>query len=139
MNKYVSIAIAVVLILAGGMVYKKYFQKKVDAPLTTGVVREFIITSEKNKWNFVPENIEVNRGDKVVITVVNKDDYDHGIAIDAFGISQRMPANSSIKFEFVATQAGEFAYYCSVPCGEGVVDGAKRTHFSMQGKIFVKG
>jgi len=72
------------------------------------------------------------------MTVINEDDYDHGIAIDAFGITQRMPANSTVKVEFVATQAGDFPFYCSVPCGEGIVDGKKRTHFDMIGKLHVR-
>ena len=72
------------------------------------------------------------------MTLVNEDSYDHGIGIDAFGVSQRMPANSTIKVEFVVTQAGDFPFYCSVPCGEGNVDGVKRTHFDMIGNMRVK-
>ena len=74
----------------------------------------------------------------MVMEVVNEDEYDHGIAIDAFGISQRMPAKSTINVEFVATQVGDFQYYCSVPCGEGSVGGKKRTHFDMIGTLHVK-
>lgn len=139
MNKYFTIGIVVVALLVGGVVYKKSFQKKVDAPITTGVVKEFTVKAAKDKWDFLPKDITVNRGDKIVMTVVNEDSYDHGIAIDGFGVSQRMPANSTIKLEFVATQAGEFPYYCSVPCGEGKVEGKKRTHFDMIGKVIVKG
>ena len=87
---------------------------------------------------FVPEIIEVTRGDKIVATIINEDIYDHGIAIDAFGISRRMPANSTIKVEFVVTQEGDFPFYCSVPCGEGTANGVKRTHFDMIGKLHVR-
>ncbi|MBI1839018.1 MAG: cupredoxin domain-containing protein [Candidatus Colwellbacteria bacterium] len=106
--------------------------------IVTGEVKHVTIIAKKNEWRFEPEIIDINRGDKVIATVVNEDDYDHGLAIDAFGVSQRMPANSTITVEFTATQAGDFPFYCSVPCGEGIVDGKKRTHFDMIGKIQVK-
>ena len=138
MNKYIIIVIVLVLIVAGGFVYKKFILSKSDLPVTTGVVRKFTVTAEKDEWDFKPETIEVDRGDKVILTVVNQDSYDHGIAIDAFGVSQRMPANQTITIEFVATQAGDFPFYCSVPCGEGEVDGHQRTHFDMVGKIKVR-
>ena len=96
------------------------------------------MTAKKDAWAFEPEVIEAVRGDTIIMTVVNEDNYDHGIAIDAFGISQRMPAESTIKIEFVVTQEGEFPLYCSVPCGEGIVDGKKRTHFDMVNKLHVR-
>lgn len=138
MNKYLIIVIVAVVVIIGGVVYRSKFLSEERKPVTSGEVREITIIAEKDHWNFVPEVIEVNRGDKIVLTVVNKDDYDHGIAIDAYGVSQRMPANETIKVEFTATQAGEFPFYCSVPCGEGVVNGLKRGHFDMVGTIKVK-
>lgn len=138
MNKYVWIAIIGVLIIGGGIVYRVAFLKSEDRPVTTGAVKEVTVTAKRDAWLFEPEEIEVNRGDKVIMTVVNEDSYDHGFAIDALGVSQRMPASQTIKVEFVATQAGEFQYYCSVPCGEGEYKGVKRTHFDMIGKIKVR-
>ena len=138
MNKYIWLAIISVLIIAGGIVYRMGFLKAGDVPVVSGAVREFTVIAERDEWRFTPEEIDVDRGDKVVLTVVNKDDYDHGIAIDAFGVSQRMPAKETIRIEFVATQPGEFPFYCSVPCGEGEVHGEKRGHFDMVGKIKVR-
>ena len=138
MNKYVVIIILIVLIIGGGVVYQKFFVSEEAKGLVTGVVREVTIVAKKDDWRFLPEDIEINRGDRVKVTAVNEDSYDHGLAIDAFGISQRMPANSTINFEFVATQAGDFQYYCSVPCGEGDTPDGHRTHFDMIGTIKVK-
>jgi plastocyanin len=144
MNKFVIIGILAVLIIGGGVVYKQFILAQKDKPVTTGVVKNFTVTAIGDEWKFEPEDIEVNRGDKIIMKVVNEDDYDHGIAIDAYGISQRMPAKSDpqthgiITIELVATQAGEFPFYCSVPCGEGTVDGVKRGHFEMVGRIRVK-
>ena len=138
MNKYITIGIILVVVLAGGILYRTYLLPESSKPVSTGKVREITITAEKNEWRFAPDTIEIERGDLVKMTAINEDDYDHGIAIDAFGISQRMPANSTITFEFVATQAGDFQYYCSVPGGEGETEGEHRTHFDMIGTITVK-
>ncbi|MBI2122024.1 MAG: cupredoxin domain-containing protein [Candidatus Sungbacteria bacterium] len=138
MNKYAILIIIGVLIIGFGVFYRAFLLSDEAKPVTTGKVREVTIIAKKNEWRFVPEVIEAERGDKIVITAVNEDDYDHGIAIDAFGQSQRMPARSTIKMEFVVTQEGEFPFYCSVPCGEGDVDGKHRTHFDMIGKLDVK-
>lgn len=138
MNKYVILLIIFVILMSAGIFYRVVLLPQSSVPVTTGKVREITITSQKDKWNFNPEVIEADRGDKIILTVVNEDDYDHGIAIDAFGVSQRMPASSTIKIEFVVTQEGNFPFYCSVPCGEGIVDGKKRGHFDMVGKIHVR-
>ena len=138
MNKYFIIFGVVVLIIIGGVVYRVFLIPQSSVPVTSGKVVNIKLVAVKDEWIFIPENIDVHRGDKVVMEVVNEDEYDHGIAIDAFGISQRMPAKSTIKVEFVATQVGDFQYYCSVPCGEGIVNGKKRTHFDMIGTLKVK-
>lgn len=138
MNKYVLVGIILVAIIGVGIGYRVFLLPQTSVPVTTGKVREITITSQKNKWNFNPEIIEAERGDKIILTVINEDNYDHGISIDAFGVSQRMPADGTIKIEFVVTQEGDFPFYCSVPCGEGEVDGKKRGHFDMVGKIHVR-
>lgn len=139
MNKYIYLIIGMVLILGVGVAYKNFGQKKENIGMHTGGVKEITIRAQKNKWNWYPEDITVNQGDTVKLTIINEDEYDHGIAIDAYGISQRVPALGTIEAEFVATQPGDFPFYCSVPCGEGVVDGKPRGHFDQVGKIHVTG
>ena len=138
MNKYVIIIIVLGLLIAGGITYKKFGVKEADRPITTGNVKEVTIIAKKNEWRWEPETFEAVQGDKIILTVINEDNYDHGIAIEAFGVSQRIPANGKITTEFVVTQPGEFPYYCSVPCGEGIVAGKKRGHFDQVGTIHVK-
>src|SRR3989344_3415121 len=138
MNKYFIIIIILVLLVGGGIAYKKFGIKESDRSQNTGAIKEVTITAKKNAWTWEPEEFEAIQGDKIILTVINEDDYDHGIAIEAFGVSQRIPANGKITAEFVVTQAGEFPFYCSVPCGEGVVNGEKRGHFDQVGKIHVK-
>lgn len=139
MNKYLTLIIVAVLILAGGIGYRVFLLPQKSVPVTTGKVHEITIRAKQNHWQFEPEAIDAQRGEKIVATIINEDNYDHGFAIDAFGISQRMPAGQTIKVEFVVTQEGDFPFYCSVPCGEGLVNGHKRTHFDMVGKLHVVG
>ena len=138
MNKYFIIAGIVVLIIVGGVIYRVFLISDESRPVVTGVVREVTVTTGVDQWKFFPEFLEVDQGDKIIMTLINEDSYDHGIGIDAFGVSQRMPANSTIKVEFVVTRAGNFPFFCSVPCGEGNVGGEKRTHFDMISNIHVK-
>ena len=137
-NKYYTIGAVLFILVGGGFVYTNFIASEASRPISTGAIKEFTVTTEKDGWRFVPELIEVDQGDTVKLTVVNKDEYDHGIAIDAFGISQRIPAKQTINIEFVATQPGEYPYYCSVPCGEGEVNGEKRGHFDQVGKLKVR-
>ena len=130
--------IIISLVLVGGVVYRTYILPASSRPYISGEVKYFKVIAEKDKWRFEPEVLDVQHGDKVILEVVNEDEYDHGIAIDAFGVSQRMPAKSTIKVEFIATQPGDFPFYCSVPCGEGEVDGERRTHFDMIGTVKVR-
>lgn len=137
MNKYIILGIVLVALIGGGIAFR-YFSGSEGKPVSTGVVREITLVAVKDQWRFDPSDIEANQGDKIVLTVINEDNYDHGIAIDAFGVSQRIPALGTIKIEFVATQPGEFPFYCSVPCGSGVVDDHPRGHFDQVGKLHIK-
>ena len=152
MNKFVIVGIVLVLIVVGGVLYKQFIGSS-DAPIETGVVKEFTVVSKKLEWRFEPESIEVDQGDRVKVKVINEDNFDHGFAIDAFGISQRLPANGTIDVEFVATKSGEFPFYCSVSCSSsdnpsfGLENGEVQTgpyagtiqgHFDHIGKFIVK-
>ena len=65
------------------------------------------------------------------------------LGIDAYGVSQRIPARTTIDIPpFVVSKAGDFQFYCSVSCGEGIAQsglhkGAKRSHFDQIGTICV--
>jgi len=136
MNKYVTILIVLVVIMGAGIAYKQFSGKEKVA--LTGETKEFTLYNRENRWSFDPDTITVNQGDKVKLTLINEDDYDHGIAIDQFGVSQRIPANGTIKLEFIASTPGEWPYYCSVSCNSGIVEGKPRGHFDQIGKLYVK-
>ena len=137
-NKYIIIGIIVVLFFGVGIGFRAFFVPEAAKPVVTCIERELTIVVNQNTWRFNPEFIEADQGDKMILTIINEDDYDHGFAIDAFGISQRMPARGTVLIEFVVTKAGDFPYYCSVSCGSGVVHGEERGHFDQIGRIHVR-
>lgn len=151
MNKYFIVGIVLVLIVVAGILWKQYGASAENAAIETGVVKDLTIISKKLEWRFEPETIQVEQGDKINLTIINEDDFDHGFSIDAFGISQRLPANQTIYLNFVASKSGEFPFYCSVSCSDskntgdlpdGVVQtgpyaGKFRGHFEQIGKFVV--
>jgi plastocyanin len=142
MNKFVIILIVLVVLIGGGALYKssnKDSQQQTANAVAQGKVREISVTATKDRWEFKPELIEVDQGDTVRLSFVNQDSYDHGVQIDAYGVSQRIPANSTAVIpEFVATKAGDYPFICSVSCGGGIVDGKERGHFDQTGTLRVK-
>ena len=142
MNKFVIIGIVLVVLIGGGIAYKAQNTESRDQranAVSQGQVREIVVTLTKDRWEFKPDIIEVDQGDIVRMSFVNEDTYDHGVQIDAYGVSQRIPANSTAVIpEFVATKAGEYPFLCSVSCGEGTVDGKTRGHFDQVGRLIVK-
>jgi cytochrome c oxidase subunit 2 len=151
MNKYITLGIVIVALLVGGMVYKGTTDTdNCTSDMGSDVV--MTVVSKKLEWRFEPEEIIVKKCDRVKLTVHNEDNFDHGVAIDAFGISQRLPANGSIVVEFVASKEGTFPFYCSVSCSDskgtgnlpngviatGPYAGQFRGHFEHIGKFIVE-
>jgi plastocyanin len=143
MNKYLILIIALVALVVMGIGYRAFLLPDSQKPVDTGIVREVTVRIEKNSWSFNPETIDADLGDTLKIKFINEDDYDHGVGIDAYGVSQRIPARATLDVPpFVVTKAGDFQFYCSVSCGEGIAQsgihaGAKRTHFDQIGTICV--
>ncbi|HIH37770.1 cupredoxin domain-containing protein [Candidatus Woesearchaeota archaeon] len=93
-----------------------------DAP-----VKELRITAYN--FGFDVEPITINKGDTVKVIVTSREGT-HGFALPDFGISIKPVSPGEEKTaEFVADKAGEFTYFCNVPCGAG--------HQSMRGNIVV--
>lgn len=88
-------------------------------------VKEISMTAKA--WAFEPSTIELNKGDKVKLTVTATD-VKHGISI--FGINKRLEPNKPEVIEFTADEVGEFPFFCTVFCGDG--------HSGMKGKVIVR-
>ncbi|MBW2972182.1 cupredoxin domain-containing protein [Candidatus Woesearchaeota archaeon] len=73
------------------------------------------------QFGYEPDRIEVELGDEVMLTVTSTD-VTHGFALPDFGINERVPAEESATFTFVADQQGEFRFFNPVYSGKGWKD-----------------
>lgn len=137
-NKYYIILIILAVLIGGGIGFKYFAKSALVCPTEGKKINEIAMRVLKNQWTFVPNPVEAERCDKVILKIFNEDVYDHGFAVDAFGINKRLSPQSTTEITFVATQKGTFPFYCSVPCGSGIVNGINRGHLDQNGKIIVK-
>lgn len=81
---------------------------------TTPGVKEVVV--EGSEYAYSPETITVNEGDTVKITFKNTGERVHNFVIDEFSVrTPTITGGKESKAEFVASQKGTFAFYCSVP------------------------
>jgi|TARA_B100001964_G_C14254776_1_gene611789 cytochrome c oxidase subunit 2 len=95
--------------------------------VTDSGVKEFNMISKK--WDFTPSTITVSEGDVVKLNIDNID-IAHGFALFEFGVNERLEPGKTTTVEFTADKAGEYKFFCSVPCGSG--------HSSMDGTLIVE-
>lgn len=140
MSKGVIIAIVLVLVLGAGafILLNNNADSTVSptpqatiAPITeqptdggnaAGIVEENSNIVElpvgAGSYFFDPEEIRVQQGDTVRITLTNVDETGnmmHDFVLDEFGVqSDTVGRGESTTFEFVASEVGEFEYYCGV-------------------------
>lgn len=88
-----------------------------------GEVKAFTI--DATNFAFGPNEIKVNKGDKVSITLVNKQG-NHSIKIK--GYDKVIKGKQTVTF--TADKAGEFEFDCDIMCGTG--------HADMIGKLIVQ-
>ena len=83
-----------------------------------------------SRFQFEPATISVGQGDNVRLRL-HSADRSHAFAIKAFHVKAVIPdGGETVTVEFVADQAGTFAFTCSEYCGTG--------HSRMKGKLVVK-
>lgn len=120
MNKFLKIIIFAAALVTSGVVYQKYYRPPEIAPIqASGNTVEIDMRVLENKWQWSPNNIKVRAGDRVILKIYNEDSYDHGFALEVFGINRRLFPKRETIIDFVASKVGTFNFYCSVPCGEG--------------------
>ena len=95
--------------------------------VSSGEIKEFTMTAKQ--FAFTPETIEVNKGDKVKLTITSMD-VPHGFSIPEYSINERLNPGKPVTIEFTANKEGTFTAFCSVFCGSG--------HSNMKGKLIVK-
>ena len=73
------------------------------------------------QFGFDPERLEVNKGDRVMLTITSAD-VGHGFALPEFGINEKIAPEESITVDFIADVKGEHEFFESVYSGKGWKD-----------------
>ena len=88
-----------------------------------------VINVKAFRFDFEPNQITVNKGEKVKL-IVTSTDVTHGFAMPDYDINVPLPAGKQTIIEFTADKQGTFQFFCSVYCGTG--------HSAMRGTLIVK-
>ncbi|MFZ5817023.1 MAG: cupredoxin domain-containing protein [Bacillota bacterium] len=83
-----------------------------------GATKEITVEMGANgEWKFKPDRVEVNKGDNVKVTLVNKDPAQpHTFVVPALNVkSQQVAANQTSTVTFTANTVGEHDLICDVP------------------------
>jgi len=128
---YTISLVTIFLIIVSTGIFFKINKSTTEVPtadiVATGETKEFNMIARQ--FSFSPSTIEVNRGNKVKLTITSVD-VTHGIAIPKYGIDEVLSPNRVVNIEFIADKPGTFPFVCSVSCGSG--------HAGMRGKLVVK-
>lgn len=128
MNK-TTIWIVIAIVIIGGFVVLKSSGNENESgsvAVANGDVKEFRVKAFQ--FGFDPGTIEVNQGDKVIITAYSVD-VPHGLSIPGYSVNLYLDGLREQTVEFIADKKGTFSFGCSVPCGVG--------HSSMGGQLVV--
>ncbi len=72
------------------------------------------IRVEAGNFFFRPNRIEVTKGDRVRIVLINREGV-HNLVLEAFGVrTPTISTGEQAEITFVANKIGSFEYYCSV-------------------------
>lgn len=110
----VTTSVVQVVVFAGLGLLVAFAPLPVDA--IAGIPTTHEITVEGRMFDFSPNVIRVNKGDRVVINFAAMDVV-HGLYVDGYGIETEAEPGVPTRVEFVADKAGKFRYRCSVSCG----------------------
>ena len=83
---------------------------------TTPPPQERVITLNAKRFQYSPNIIEVNRGDKVTIRLLSTDVH-HGFYLDGYEQETSARPGMDGSVSFVADKIGRYAFRCSMTCG----------------------
>jgi len=87
------------------------------------------IELKASNFQFTPDTIRVKVGVPVELRIVSIEG-NHGFAIPALKINERLDQGKEVVVSFTPTQTGKYPFRCSVPCGSG--------HMDMKGVLIVQ-
>lgn len=79
--------------------------------------KEVFFEIKAKRFEYSPNIIRVNKGDKVKIRLLSEDVH-HGFFLDGYGVETSAHPGQEGYVEFVAKRSGRFSFRCSVTCGE---------------------
>ncbi len=88
----------------------------VPAPSLLAAPADRSFRIEASRYQYAPESISVNPGDRVTIELAATDVV-HGLYIDGYDLNVTADPGQSVKLSFVADRSGSFRFRCSVTCG----------------------
>ena len=82
-----------------------------------------------SNWKFAPNTIRLKKDENVSLHLMGIQG-NHGIAIPALGINQKMGQGDSTLVKVPTGKTGTFPFFCNVSCGPG--------HADMEGTIIIE-
>lgn len=70
---------------------------------------------------FSPGSITAKSGDRITVTVTNKDGFDHNFSISELKVNQDVPKGSSKSVTFTATGSANLQFFCEYHKSRGMV------------------
>lgn len=129
-NKYLQLSLFAFVLFGSGLIYQEFYRPEgIGGGPASGRTVEITMRVLKDQWTWEPAELRIGAGDKVRLRIFNEDSYDHGFAIDIFGVNRRLFPERETIIEFNASVPGKHNFYCSVPCGGG--------HYDQVGSIVV--
>ena len=90
----------------------------------------WVISEGRPFSNDRANEIRVKQGEFVTLRLTSMDVV-HGFKLPDYNISERLYPGDTVSVEFLASESGEFEFYCNVrSCGRG--------HLEMKGKLIVE-
>ena len=88
----------------------------VPNPIAWAAPSEQHFRIEASSFQYAPEAIQVNPGDRVTIDLVSTDVV-HGLYVDGYDLNVTADPGQTATLSFVADRTGSFRFRCSVTCG----------------------
>jgi heme/copper-type cytochrome/quinol oxidase subunit 2 len=88
----------------------------IPAPAGAAAPTERIFRIDARRFEYSPEVLKVNPGDRVTIELVATDVV-HGLAIDGYDMQTTADPGKTASISFTADRSGTFRFHCTVTCG----------------------
>jgi cytochrome c oxidase subunit 2 len=88
----------------------------IPAPIVFSAPVERTIRIEARSFQYTPEVVHVNPGDRVTLELSSAD-YVHGLYLDGYDLNLVADPGQTARLTFTADRTGSFRMRCSVTCG----------------------